>query len=112
MKVKVKQSFVGSPEEVEKYGGGIPTHLQDREDKMSKAEKQAFGGKINAGTEMDVSEQRARELADLGLITGLTPSDIPVKEKSEAPAAKEKKVITENVKEKAETKVIPTAKKK
>lgn len=109
--VVAKSSFVGSPEEMEKYGGQIPTHLKDREDKMSEAEKQAFGGKINAGTELEVSDKRAKELADLGLTVGSEEA-----EKGAKAEAKEKRQSLSGIqqvqKEKTETKNIPSAKKK
>lgn len=68
MKVKVTSTFVGTPEEVEEYGGQVPEHLKKQEKKMSEAERNSFNGKITAGTEMEVSDKRAHQLASLGVV--------------------------------------------
>ena len=103
--VTVNQTFVGQPDEMEKYGGQIPADLKKSEKKMSAGEKANFSGKIHAGTKMEVSEERAKELLKLGLIEG----DQPKEEK--APREKASVMTTDNVKEK-KTDVQPTAKAK
>lgn len=68
--VKAAFTFVGSDAELEKYGGQVPADLKKFEKKMSEAEKNSFAGKITAGTELEVSDERAKVLADLGLVEG------------------------------------------
>lgn len=93
-KVKALSNFVGSPEENEKFGGQIPENLKDREDKMSEADKAQFKGKISLGTEMTVSDNRARVLEQNKLVEVL--GDAP-DEQEEGQPAKEKGVrITDN----------------
>lgn len=68
MKVKVVSTFVGSPAELEEYGGQVPDSMKKVEKKLSQAERDSFRGKITAGTVMEVSDKRAHELAALGVI--------------------------------------------
>lgn len=75
MKVKVISTFIGSPEEVEQYGGQVPDTLKKFENRMSQGERDSFAGKINSGTTMEVTEKRAHELASKGLV------ELPGKEK-------------------------------
>jgi hypothetical protein len=82
-KVKVKVSFVGTPDEMEKYSGEVSNTMKHVEHRMTEGERASYNGKINPGTEMEVSDKRAAELLDLGLIEG----DKPKEEK----VAKEKK---------------------
>lgn len=74
-KVKAKLSFVGSPKEVEEFGGQLTEEFKKREDKVSDGERASFQGKINAGTELTVSDRRAKELEKLGLVEIVGESD-------------------------------------
>jgi hypothetical protein len=67
-KVKVTSTFIGSPKELEEYGGQVPEHLKKIEDKMTKEEKASFRGVITQGTVMEVSDKRAEELEKLGVV--------------------------------------------
>jgi hypothetical protein len=101
-KVKASQTFVGTPEELEKYGGQVPTEFKKKESKMSNAEKQSFAGKITAGTEMEVSDERKKQLSEAGLIEG-----------SDRQEPEGKKILVSDKPEKkaAATKETPKAKK-
>lgn len=68
--VKVSSTFIGTPEEMEKYAGQVPAEFADREGKMSEAERRSFYGVITVGTEMEVSEKRAEALLEMGVIEG------------------------------------------
>lgn len=89
-KVTASQTFVGQPDEMEKYGGQIPADLKKFEKKMSPGEKASFVGKITKGTVMDVSDERAKELLKLGLVEGKQEPEPKEKEKAEVVQGKEK----------------------
>jgi hypothetical protein len=114
-KVTVSQTFIGSVKEMETYGGRVPAEYAKREKNMSKEEKNSFSGKITAGTEMEVSDQRAKELAKLGLIENpekyWTKSDQAEAEKAKVTLFGEKVTDAAPVK-KAETGGIPVVGKK
>lgn len=102
-KVKVTSTFIGTPEEMGEYGGQTPADLKKYEKRLSDADKANYSGVITVGTEMEVSDKRAKELADLGLIEGgkyvSTPGekvlvrDTP-RETKEAPATSERAATT------------------
>jgi hypothetical protein len=94
-KVTIGQTFVGSPEELDKYGGQIPANLKDREDRMSDEEKAAFAGKIHVGTVMEVDDKRAQQLKDLGLVEGV---------KKKAPEGQNQVIVSDKQREKAQKK--------
>lgn len=102
-KVKVTASFIGSPEEVEKYGGKISGTSEHLEKRMTDQEKATYAGKINPGTEMEVSDKRAEELLKLGVIEG-DKKKAAAKEDKTATTTKEEKgakvLTTKNVKTK------------
>lgn len=94
--VTVKLTFVGSPEEVAKYGGEPPAEYKSRKSKMSEGELNSFKGVITVGTKMEVSDKRKKELEDLGLIEGksLKEKEAEEKEKQATETQKEKKDLT------------------
>ncbi len=61
-KVRAITTFIGSPDEIKAYGGGVPAHLKKLESKLTKEDMASFSGKITAGTEFVVSDKRAAEL--------------------------------------------------
>lgn len=67
-KVKVLSTFIGTDAELSKYGGQIPAEQKKWEKRMSEGEKAAFKGKITAGTEIEVDDKRAHELAAAGIV--------------------------------------------
>lgn len=113
-KVKVSSTFVGNPEEMEKYGGQVPTEWKKREKMMSVGERNSFNGKITTGTEMEVTDARAKELAKAGLIENpdkyWTKGDQEAVEKAKVLLGGTEKVKDAGPVSKAETKTIPTAK--
>jgi hypothetical protein len=97
-KVKVTSTFIGSPKELEEYGGQVPEHLKKIEDKMTKEEKASFRGVITQGTEMEVSDKRAEELAKLGVVgeakAEKAKADLAKAESKAAPKKTETKAST------------------
>lgn len=91
-KVKVTSTFIGSPKELEEYGGQVPEHLKKIENKMTKEEKASFRGVITQGTEMEVSDKRAEELTKLGVVgeakAEKAKADLAKAESKAAPAPK------------------------
>lgn len=66
-KVKVLKTFIGNPNELRDYGGKIPGYITNS-DRMTDAERAAFKGKITQGTEMELPDKRADELAGVGIV--------------------------------------------
>jgi ABC-type hemin transport system ATPase subunit len=97
-KVKVTSTFIGSPKELEEYGGQVPEHLKKIEDKMTKEEKASFRGVITQGTEMEVSDKRAEELTKLGVVgeakAEKAKADLAKAESKAAPKKTETKAST------------------
>ena len=88
-KVTAKDHFVGTPEEVEKYGGQIPADLKKFEKKMiAGGEDQAYSGLITRGTVLEVSDARKQELLKAGVIEG--SEEYQKKADAEAQAEKER----------------------
>jgi hypothetical protein len=67
-KVTVIKPFVGSSEELQKFGGQVPKDLEHA-DRMTEDEKAGFRGVITRGTVMDVDDKRAKELVAKGVVT-------------------------------------------
>lgn len=78
-KVKALFTFIGSAEEVEKFGGQTPEHLKKFETKFTEGDRASFRGLITAGTELSVSDKRAKELQvnDLVEVIGEDDEDEP-----------------------------------
>lgn len=76
-KVKLSTTIIGTPEEMQQYGGGLPADAKKFEKRMSEQERAMYGGKLYAGTEMEVSDRRAKELSDAGLIEGSEKKSAP-----------------------------------
>lgn len=99
-KVKVLSNFIGTPEEVEQNKGEVPSNitesLKGTKKKLTDEEIASFDHIISRGSTIEVTEQRAKELAGLGLVEyqGITPKTVAAeqtKEKVNIRATEEKK---------------------
>lgn len=86
--VKVTSTFIGSADEIKEFGGQVPASMKSMEKRMSEGERASFNGVITIGTVMEVSDKRAKELVDLGVVEeGSAKASTAAKEPATAPAA-------------------------